>query len=280
MINQPQDKAMKNVFVLLFCAGIAQSGALAQYHVDYIATEELAQSVKVPSQVLELVARPKSQKPTWAILEMNGEPTGVYGQLREVSRGQKATTYVVGTDTVALPNKDYQMKKGILYNSRSQKLECVILELKSCMCTAKTGIIFTKDSVTTNTHPEAYKMIFSTTTDYLWVYDENMLVPAVPSYIVDSLDENLVADYALAVITEDGAICDLLWLHRDELQGQTKQDVYIADKRACRRFAVTVEGGYTFDGKPVSGVMVLTPYTPPKGSGKSLKQPHKKRAKF
>ena len=268
---------MKNVFVLLFCAGLAQSGALAQYHVDYIATDELAQSVKVPSQVLELVARPKSQKPTWAILEMNGEPTEVYGQLREVSRSQKTTTYVVGMDTVALPNKDYQMKKGILYNSRSQKLECVILELKSCMCTAKTGIIFTKDSVTTNTHPEAYKMIFSTTTDHLWVYDENMLVPAVPSYIVDSLDENPVADYALAVITEDGAICDLLWLHRDELVGQTKQFVYIVDKREGKRFAVTVEGGHTFDGRPVNGVMVLTPYTPPKGSGKSLNRKHKKK---
>ena len=78
-----------NIFVLLFCAGLAQSSALAQHHVDYIATDELAQSVKVPSQVLELVARPKSQKPTWAVLEMNGEPTGVYGQLREVSRGAK-----------------------------------------------------------------------------------------------------------------------------------------------------------------------------------------------
>jgi hypothetical protein len=123
-------------------------------------------------------------------------------------------------------------------------------------------------------------MIFSTETDYLWVYDESMLVPAVPSYIMDSLDENPEADYALAVITEDGAICDLLWLHRDELIGQTKQFVYIADKRAGKRFAVTVEGGYTFDGKPVSGVMVLTPHTPPKGSGKSLNRKHKKRQKI
>lgn len=269
---------MKNMVSLFFSAIFAVSGVMAQHGVDHIVTDELASTAKAPSEVFELVARPRAQKPTWAIVEKDGEPTGVSGPLTELHRGEKASTYVVGTDTIALPNKDYKMEKGLLYNSRSQKLECIIIELKDCECGPKTGILFGEDSVTTNTFP-AHKMVLDSV-EVIWRQEGSYFIPGVIAEDVNTVDSSPVSAYGLAIQTEEGATCEIIWLHTEDRVTQTKIQVYEATLREGKRFAQT-ENGYTLDGKLIlPSSKVLKQYTPPTEVRGAKKNKHKKRTKI
>lgn len=268
---------MKTLVFLFLSAMFTTAGVMAQHGVDHIVTDELASTVKAPSEVFELVARPKTEKPTWAVIEKDGEPTGVSGQIKQLDRGEKASTYVVGTDTIALPNKDYKMEKGLLYNSRLQKLECVIIELKDCECGPKTGILFGEDSVTTNTFP-THKMILDSA-EVVWRQEGSFFVPGVLANDVNTLDASEVSAYGLALQTEAGGTCEIIWLHAEDRMGETKTQVYEASLREGKRFAQT-DNGYTLDGKLIlPSSKVIKQYTPTRQVKGLKKSQHKKRTK-
>lgn len=270
---------MKNpifLIAMLFLGG----GASAQKTTYFdISDDEVAKTAQTPNEVYELVGRNGQKKPTWALIETNGESSGASGHLKKIYSGKVADTYTVADkDTIALPKRyKFELSSGILYNSQGKKLEAVILEMKSCLCTPKTGLVF-KDSLTVNTVPHVYKKVLQTSTDHWWLSDEGMLVPAVSAHLIDTLDSNPNGVYGLSVATKAGAVCDILWLQRDEIPGPVKHTVYVVSKREGKRFGVTKEGGYTFDGAPIKGVMVLTIAPLPKANG-AIKRKHKKRAR-
>lgn len=269
---------MKHILALLFVCTLFTAGeVVAQHGVDYIVTSDLGSGVKTPSEVYELVGRQRSQKPTWAVVEMNGEPTGVNGQLRKITQGKNASTYVVGTDTIGLPNKDYRMNKDTLYNSRSQKLECIIIELKECECGPKTGILFGEDSVTTNSFP-AHKMVLDSASAE-WRQEGSFFVPGVSAEEVNTLDPSETSAYGLAITTTDGAVCEIFWLRAEERIAETKVQLYEVSLREGRRFAQT-DAGYTLDGKLIQSMKVVKPHNPIKKVSGAKKGKHKKRTKI
>lgn len=281
-----QLELMKHILIFtILCMSMLVQNVSAQNRDQFIdiSDDEVASAALTPSEVYQLPGRKRQTKPTWALVETNSEPSGSIGILREIRRGKDVTTYTVGgVDTVALPNNRFRMAKdSILYASRGgarwHKLEAIILEMKTCLCTPKTGLAFSRDSVTQNTYPDAYKMVLWVE-NFKWLYWENMLVPALSAHLVDTIDQRADAAYAISVSTENGANCGLLWLHREDLPGPVKETVYTVSTREGKRFAFTEDSGYTFDGEKIKALIVLRPYVP-KSNGKSQKRRHDKRAR-
>ncbi len=270
---------MKKLASLFFSAIFALSGAIAQQNFQNIITDDLVENTKVPSRVDYLVAKPKSEKPTNAIIEVDGEPTEIFGQLKQVSKGLVASSYVIGTnpDTIGLPNKDYTMKGAILYNNKGQKLECLIIDLADCECGPKTDIAFNRDSVTANMVP-THKMI-AYLTDVEWKHEGARMSPRIPSMAIDTVDSSPMSTYKLAVWTLDGAICEVFPLELTRVEGLTISNVYEVSLRHGSRFKETSEGG-TFDGKLVQAYLVLKQHNEPVVTKGEKKNKHKKRTKI
>lgn len=273
---------MKYLLIFLaLCASMLAADSLAQSQGQFydISDDEVASAAQSPNEVYEIIGRTRQSKPTWALIETNGQPSGSSGVLRAIHRGKVATTYTVGgVDTVALPNNRFRMNKdSILCTSKGQKIEAIILEMKTCLCTKKTGLVFARDSTTLNTHPSTYKKVMKLD-EFGWLQAEGLLRPTISSHLVDSVDGSKESAYAVSVTTDSGANCALLWLHREERPGIVKEIVYTVSPHEGKRFAVTQEGGYTFDEEPIQSLLVLKSYQP-KGIGKAKKGRHNTRTR-
>ncbi len=266
------------IFLLSFLGAIC--GTLAQQqNFKNIATDELTAQVKVPSRVDHIEARRKSEKPTHAIVEMNGKPTEIFGELRQVSQGKLASTYVIGTntDTIGLPNKDFTMQGRILYNSKGRKIECVIIDLADCECGPKTDIAFKRDSITTNMVP-THKMI-AYLTEVEWKHEGKLASPRIPSLVIDTADGSPTSAYALTIQTADGAICEAFPLELVRVEDLTVSNMYEVSLRHGSRFKETPEG-VTFDEKLVQAYLVLKQVNDPKDVKGAKKNKHKKRTQL
>lgn len=237
-------------------------------------------NVLLPGQVLSLVGRQRSTHFTWIVVEEDGVQYS-RGKAKFQKRDETVSYFQIeGTDTTfALPNIRFGMKDQVVIDHRGKKLEALIIEPyeEDCTCDEESGgLAFRRDSVTKNTSP-VYKM-FLYTQDVEWMQMGSRLVPAVPSHVVDTLDNSEEFHYVLAVQTVDGVFCDLMELHRDFGPSLNKTVVYVPSMRDFgQHFVKESDGTHAYKGHGIESFLVMKEHRE-SGGTKQLK--HKKRRRF
>jgi len=247
---------MKKVLMITFCLIFTFYKAEAQKNnVEFVVEPDLMANVLAPTQVDASLTRGQHyKKPTWVIAEENGEATGTMGNISLVNKGLRTSTYKVGDTTFVLPNKDFQIRGNQLLNKRSQKVELLRIGFDECKCTPKTGLVFRRDSVTKNINPP-HKMILWVE-DIEWIDYEYLLMPAIPSELIDEVDSSENSNYCISIRTLDGSMCDIFWLEREEISSPNSHIVYKISPREAKDFK-TENGEYFYQGKPIVSLLVL-----------------------
>jgi hypothetical protein len=272
------------LFTLMLLALGDKAFSQAREHYVYIDGSNLADDVMTPTKVSFIQGSRKQTKrgtPTWGMLEANnGDSVISAGPMKQISRGDTLSIYLVKGHKVALPTKAYPSIGNIVNTRKGKPIEALAMEFEKCACTKETGIMFGRDSITTNTYPP-YKMLIEFPVDSAkWSIagsgNGRYLVPGVLANLINSLDTSRNAPYGLAAVSKDGATCDIVWLQADDYEGTVKTQIYFGNlKEEGKRFDF-VDGQYTFEHDQVLTFKLLT-RAPAEEVGGVEDRPHDKR---
>lgn len=256
---------MKKVTLLVLVGLMFTSQNLsAQYKNDVKLIEGSADAryAQVESvTVYTITARKRSKARTWAIIENDGKSTGVMGYLKKSQNGDTlkyANKYLLGKREIVLPKTLFSMKDSILLNHKSKKIECLILDINQKYVEQFDKMIFAKDSLTTNTIP-VYKLIREfalVDTGVVWRKKGAYLFPAITVEAIDSYDKPNTSVYGIAVKTSDGVIHAPFWTNIEEFWMTNKIRLYSVGVHEGKHFDRQGDS-FTFDGKPITGFVVI-----------------------
>ena len=255
---------MKKMTFLLFCLCFSFANAKAQKHVTHIVASDLDDNIKTPGTIHELTGPPRQvrkKKPTMGIIQFDKEDTETRGPVTEVSRGEVISVYQIGDTMFYAPTSQYKMKNGILYDARSNNLECITVDLKSSDCKIK-------DLVTIGN--ETYKNFYSTD-EVIWTTQGSYLVPGIKFVTIDTLETSRYDAYLIGVETVEGTVCDLFWLNPSLDNSAT----FWVDLERGDQFERGTDK-YTFNGEEIVQFFIFKQHRLPKGS---MQTRHKKRTK-
>jgi len=249
---------------------------LAQNKVIFVETHEIPVSVILPKRVDPLIGKPRHKKPTDVVFQKDGEDVGIYGKLELLSKGEAVSIYTCAGIRFGLMNSKYGMCGRTLCTARGQKVEALIVDISTEYECQK--LVFGKDSLAKNVFPEKKLVMHLENLD--WSHTSYSVSPKIDVAVIDSLNKDRDAFYTLAVKTEDGKVCGMFQLDRDEdFSRLTRGMVYKIPQREDSKFSVGENGKYLIDGKTIEGFVVLKAYNAGK-NGKSIFRKHKKRTKI
>lgn len=252
---------MKTLIFLMLLA--VPSVLPGQNHFVLLEAEETALD---PTKVYVLVGKQRQSKPTWAMVEENGNSTGIAGNLRHVRENDRYSVFRVAEVEFTLPNASFTMTDGIL-RWRGKKVEALTLEFQpEDECEALT---LSKDSLTKNMIP-AHKLVLDLeVSEAVWHIEGSYMVPSFPVEVVDLVHTSTETSYVLGVRNEDGKMCKALSLGRDK-SDQSGKLVYEPRFREGNRF-FEKDGEYYLDGAKVTGFTILAEVDePPSRRGKRV----------
>lgn len=282
LINQPQDKTMKNVFVLLFCAGLAQSGALAQPNArfinladtQYVQISPSMRSIEVENIQPDGWFFEQSKGPTDVVLVKDGKNIAL-GEITLLLRiDDTLSLYKADTVNFALANDDYQLsREGILYNKELGRLKAIILQSTEEI----SWIAFDKKGFSKNNNLSLEKL--TVVDDIIWKTEGASNLPTIPVDVIDPIDNNPEGSYTMSVLGPwPWRKCyGSIQLDRAETTGMNKTMVYEPiDHQVGMQFTFSKQGKKLFNGKKF-GKFVIMREAQPKGTGKSIDRHHKKK---
>lgn len=261
--------------IMLLATGNGASAQARQNHL-WVDAQDLSADVLTPNAVYFLQGRARQTKPTWTLVETgDGDSTITAGYLTQVEKGDHLSLYRIGDTTFALPSKHYSMPSdGILRTRRGKKIEALTVEFDQCPCDKNTSIRLNKDSVTENT-AEPYKMVLEID-GVEWRREGSYLVPGISMEEVGMADSATVSAYGLGIVTSEGTVCSIMWLHLEQRDGATRTQVYEPSFREGKRFGLE-NGLHTFDGHTIEGFQIFRDARPEAKGAK--KQKHERKAR-
>jgi hypothetical protein len=241
---------MRTLMIFFMILGMLPKTSAQTHQYHFLDAEETALE---PAKVYILVGKKNQKKPTWGMVEENGNPTEAAGNISQVKDGNEYSIFRVLDIQFVLPSNSFSMKNGTL-QWKGKTVEALTLEFKPAEeCE---GLSIGKDSLTKHMNPQ-HKLALNVDLDQaLWYTEGAYTVPSLPVDLVDSLSTaTKEAYYILGIKGEDGRICKALALNRDQLLGKI---VYIPSFREGGRFTEK-DGEYYLDGEKVTGFAVLGP---------------------
>lgn len=241
---------MRTLMIFFMILGMLPKTSAQTHQYHFLDAEETALE---PAKVYILVGKKNQKKPTWGMVEENGNPTEVTGNISQKTAGELYSVYRVTETEFVLPSNSFSMKKGIL-TWKGKNVEALTLEFQPAQECEDLAI--GKDSLTKYLNP-AHKLVLDVDTDQMvWITEGLYSIPSLNVDAVDTLTFSTKnAFYLLGIKGEDGKVCNVLSLNRDKLHGKM---VYAPSPREGIRFTEK-DGDYHLDGKRITGFVILAP---------------------
>lgn len=223
-------KASKMLLFVLTLGFLGHANAQRSLPLQYVFAGNIPSDVLTPTKISSLVGKDSQDKPTLGIIETLGGDSVIssgYIKVLKPDTNRKYFTCAINEFKFALLKNDFIMKGEILFDLLGNKQEALLLEFDTCLCTNRTKIKYSSDSLITNVWLPIKLLVKDVEVRPGMFYPSSVSGYVIENVVkADSVKRNVPHGYLLLPVLEDGTSCTMFWLNRQIRDGLVKEIVY------------------------------------------------------